>query len=201
MVGYQAVHHGLQLTGIHCFEAVSSGDGRRVVAGLHHLSQNLLGLSGGQRIGGFHLHQFGEVPGVQIFGTVHGQVVGHVGQDPFGVGSGVNGGQRQTVQFSGDGHGRSGTVGTLGGEGVSTLFGQGWQRSPNLVDPLLAGVDRDQVGIGEVPVVLGLLLGAPGSGPATLLIPVSGFLARCVTVLVELHMTAGLEDDGPSQRT
>ena len=54
--------------------------------------------------------------------------------------------------------------------------GASGSRARRRVDPLGAGLDRDEVGLGEVPVVLGLLLGPARRRDAGVLVPVPGLL-------------------------
>ncbi len=65
------------------------------------------------------------------------------------------------------------------------LSGHRWQRGRHRRAPLVVGHDRDQVGLEEVPVVLGLLLRPQRDGRAPVLIPVASLLT---------HRAAGLED-------
>src|SRR5690606_12069754 len=55
----------------------------------------------------------------------------------------------------------------------------------------------EQVGLGEVPVVLGLLLGAAGSRGRRVLMPVTGLLDHGLASEQQLCLSSGLMVNGP----
>ena len=87
---------------VHGLEAELGGDCSRIAATLEHLGENLLGLGGGERPFGLHLHEVGEAVGIEVGGALDGEVVHGVGDDAGRVGAGGDGGSHQPVEASFD---------------------------------------------------------------------------------------------------
>ena len=62
------------------------------------------------------------------------------------------------------------------------------------------GVERDEVGLGEVAVVVGVLLHPEGAGAAGGLVPVAGLLADGLARLEQVDLAERLVVDGPAER-
>ena len=86
------------------------------------------------------------------------------------------------------------------GQAVSTGLGQHRQRGGDLGHPFGVGIDRDQIRLGEVPVVVGLFLGAHGVGPTIGVVPMPGFLHDLLARGVHVGLAGCLVLDGPAQR-
>ena len=67
------------------------------------------------------------------------------------------------------------------------------------LDPLGVGVERHEVGLEEVPVVVGVLLGAQRVRAAVALVPVAGLLAHRLAGLEQVDLAPGLVLDGPAR--
>ena len=68
------------------------------------------------------------------------------------------------------------------------------------LDPLVVGDERHEVGLEEVPVVVGVLLGAQRVRAPVALVPVAGLLAHDLAGLEQVDLPAGLVLDGPAER-
>ena len=80
---------------------------------------------------------------------------------------------------------------------------RGWQRGHRGVDacdPLVTGIERDEVGLGEVAVVLRLLLAPQRVGAALVLVPVPRLLDDALAGLEQLDLAARLVLDGAAER-
>ena len=149
------------------------------------------------------LHERGEVLGRQRLGALDGEVVLDVGEHPVGVGAGGDGGGGQAVEVALDGD-HDGVVGRLapggGRERAPAIGGQRRERRVDAGDVVGARVERHEVGLGEVAVVVGVLLHAEGAGAARGLVPVAGLLAHALTALEEVDLAERLVVDGPAER-
>src|SRR5919106_342104 len=81
-------------------------------------------------------------------------------------------------------------VSTREGSPPAALARQHGELGIHAGDPLVAGVERHQVGLGEVAVVLGLLLGPQRARPALGLVPVAGLLGPGPARPPPLHLAA-----------
>ena len=85
----------------------------------------------------------------------------------------------------------------LPGEPVAPLVGQLRKRAPHLRDERLVHGDREQVGIGEVAVVVRLLLVAHRSGLVALGVVEASFLDHLAPGLDDVDLALDLVGDGP----
>ena len=77
---------------------------------------------------------------------------------------------------------------------------QGGQRRTHRRLPRLRRIQRDEIGLGEVPVVVGLLLRAQRGGPPLVLVPVPRLLHHAAPVLEDRGLPPDLVLDGAAER-
>jgi hypothetical protein len=137
MLGDEAVHDGLQLTGVHGLEPLRRSDGSRVATLGHERGQHRLGLRGGQVAPGLQ----GDEGGERLVGQeAHpvSQVVLEVHQHPACVGAQVDRGHGEAVEAPVHGQGGSERLhaGSLG-KAVAPLPGEQRHGGTDLGDPFL----------------------------------------------------------------